>query len=84
MPTIGADLQELSKEITAEYAACCPSWSPDGKQLVFSVNGEERWGKQTNKDSAIYVVNEDGTELRRVIANNVGYQFGLPAFQPKR
>jgi TolB protein len=49
-----------------------PSWSPDGRHLVFSSTDEEK--------SHIYMVNSDGTELERLTAGGVHHS--SPAWSP--
>lgn len=49
-----------------------PSWSPDGRHLVFSSTDEEK--------SHIYMVNSDGTELERLTAG--GTHHSSPAWSP--
>jgi Tol biopolymer transport system component len=50
-----------------------PSWAPDGKRLAFA--------RETGADSAIYVVNVDGTELRR-LARDTQALDTQPAWSP--
>ena len=49
-----------------------PSWSPDGRQLVFFSNGLQGRG--------IYVINPDGTGLQKIVATNDFV--GSPAWSP--
>ena len=49
-----------------------PSWSPSGRQILFSSNRE---GK-----SNLYVMNADGTELERITPNDANYT--SPAWSP--
>jgi Tol biopolymer transport system component len=59
-----------SKQAAAVYRA---HWSPDGSQLVFesSIQGD-----------GIYVINKDGSGLRKVIALNNGASFADPVWSP--
>lgn len=41
------------------------SWSPDGQQLIFNMNGD---GKSLHGDTHIYVVNADGSNLHKLDA----------------
>ncbi len=50
-----------------------PNWSPDGTQLVFESNIQ---------GNGIYVINKDGSGLRKVIALNSGNGFGDPVWSP--
>jgi TolB protein len=49
-----------------------PSWSPDGRHLVFSSTAE---GK-----SHIYIVNSDGTDLERITSGGVAHT--SPSWSP--
>jgi TolB protein len=49
-----------------------PSWSPDGRHLVFSSTGE---GK-----SHIYMINSDGTGLERLTSGGIAHT--SPAWSP--
>jgi TolB protein len=49
-----------------------PSWSPDGRHLVFSSTGE---GK-----SHIYMINSDGTDLERLTSGGIAHT--SPAWSP--
>ena len=48
-----------------------PSWSPDGSQLVF---------ESTIQGDGIYVINKDGSGLRKVIALNNGAGLAYPVW----
>ncbi|MEO8613257.1 MAG: hypothetical protein ABI690_35530, partial [Chloroflexota bacterium] len=62
---IATDESHLLTDQTFGYL---PSWSPDGKQLVFASNHEYR-------NNQIYVINADGTNLRRLTDNNATNEF---------
>jgi Tol biopolymer transport system component len=44
------------------------AWSPDGSQLVFSLNRHEKCCAHILDDAQIYVVNVDGSDLHRLTA----------------
>jgi Tol biopolymer transport system component len=41
------------------------SWSPDGRKLIFTMNGD---GKSGQGDSQLYIVNADGSDLHKLDA----------------
>src|SRR5262245_41245354 len=53
----GSDQQPVTRSLPLTLDAW-PSWAPDGKRLAFA--------RETGADSAIHVVNADGTGLRRL------------------
>ena len=67
----GSDLKRLTHDPVVEWA---PSWSPDGKEIIFQrvISGEN--------DSEIYIMNADGSDKRR-ITNNSEYD-GQPDWSP--
>ena len=50
---------QTSRRVTDQSFGYVPVWSPDGKQIAFSSNHEEFHNQ-------VYVINADGTNLRRV------------------
>ncbi len=59
-----------------------PSWHPDGKRIIFSSNMDD-WRedlKQYGHNFELYIINEDGTGLKRITYNNVFDSF--PMFSP--
>jgi TolB protein len=67
--TDGSDLRLLTNGRGSDEN---PSWSPSGRQIVFSSNRE---GK-----SNIYVMNADGTNVERITPNDANYS--SPAWSP--
>ncbi len=59
-----------------------PSWHPDGKRIIFSSNMDD-WRediKQFGHNFELYIINMDGTGLRRLTYNNTFDSF--PMFSP--
>ncbi len=66
----GSDLKNLTNNIENETN---PSWSPDGKKIIFaSTTREKNW--------EIYIMNADGSE-RKNITNNPAEDFE-PSWSP--
>lgn len=62
------DLRSGTKRVVAvARGASAPAWSPDGSRIAFDA-GRERYSSQW-KRTEIYVVNADGTGLRRLTKN---------------
>lgn len=51
-----------------DFAIHSPSWSPDSQQIIFSL-----WLADKGQNTNIYLINRDGTNLRR-ITDNAGVQ----------
>lgn len=68
VPLSGGTPHSLGKQPGARAAL----WSPDGKQIVFDAGN--------NRGRGIYVMNADGSNLRRITSKNV--YVGLPAWSP--
>ncbi len=68
VPTSGGTPRSLAKQPGARAAM----WSPDGKQIAFDA-GDDR-------DRGIYVMNADGSNLKRITAKNV--YVALPTWSP--
>ena len=77
---------DLMKEIKAD----CPigpfggaeqfCWSPDGREIAFSMKDVEDWAQSTNSD--IYVVAADGSSApKKLSAGSAGYEKN-PAYSP--
>ncbi|MCX8126675.1 MAG: LpqB family beta-propeller domain-containing protein, partial [Dehalococcoidia bacterium] len=58
---ITPDASGLRRLTTLPAPAVSPAWSPDGKRLVFAA-------KQQDRNWAIFIVNADGTDMRRLAA----------------
>ena len=70
------------KQLTSHSGDGHPKWSPDGKQIAFQ---RETWeqkpdGDVEQKDWAIYVVNADGSNLRRLKVGDTSG--GYPSWSP--
>jgi len=63
-------LQVPSDQLNPSYTT--PNWSPDGTQLVFS---------SAIQGDGLYIINKDGSGLRKVIATNDRY-FSDPVWSP--
>jgi TolB protein len=74
---MNADGSEQKKvtpySVSLAYAFTEPSWSPDGRRIAF-------WKRDRAQNKDIYVVNVDGSGLRR-LTRNPG-QDGSPSWQP--
>ena len=65
-----------------------PSWSPDGKWLVFSSDRNTPWrghdeghGWEHTQELSIYVMRADGTGFRKLVSKG-GYCLGSPRWSP--
>ncbi len=63
--TDGTDLVQLTD---IEQGACQPSWSPDGRQLVFTspCPGRSEFYETLYNESSLYIINADGTGLKQL------------------
>ena len=79
---INVDGTGLTLITNSENGACQPSWSPDGKQLVFISPCRVRGDFYDNayKDSSLYLINADGTG-ERALTTIPGADFD-PAWSP--
>ena len=72
----GSNQHAITHDKADNIASFAPSWTPDGKQLVFASNRDDP--KRRNFD--VYKINLDGTGLERI---TYGGQFdGFPNFSP--
>ena len=77
-----ADLYLMNADGTAQTRltsdaglyAWSSDWSPDGKQIVFTR------GEPNNPESALYIINDDGTELRQL--TDLQGEEWVPAWSP--
>src|SRR5262249_38609815 len=68
------------KRLTTEFALDDhPAWSPDGKQLAF-VSTRQPAEKAGQAWNGLYVMNADGSDVRRVSSNAADYS---PAWSPR-
>jgi TolB protein len=52
-----------------------PAWSPDGSQIAFV--------RMTDQQSALFVINADGTNARQLAAAPAGQMFDYPSWSPE-
>lgn len=69
----GQNLRQVTKHGGANFA---PSWTPDGKRLIFASNIADPKGRNFD----LYLINVDGTGLERVTYNETFD--GFPMFSP--
>ncbi len=69
----GQNLRQVTKQGGANFA---PSWTPDGKRLIFASNAADPKGRNFD----LYLINVDGTGLERVTYNETFD--GFPMFSP--
>jgi TolB protein len=75
MATDGANQTRLTQNIDPQGADICPSWSPDGGQLVFA--------SVRATGSGIYRVNADGSNLTQLIHEELSTRDVVcPVFSP--
>jgi Tol biopolymer transport system component/beta-lactamase regulating signal transducer with metallopeptidase domain len=66
MDADGSNMKQLSSGPDDYH----PTWSPDGKQIAFSREvWEQKDGGWNLKSGGIYIMNSDGTDLRRLTEN---------------
>jgi Tol biopolymer transport system component len=71
-----ADGSALKQIVDDTLVAAAPAWSPDGSTVAF------RAGRY-DKDSGIYLINPDGSDLRRLTAQpHIFDRFARPAWSP--
>jgi len=71
----GSDVQQLTFIAANGGSLCCPSWSPDGRQLVFAA---EPAGTSTNQ---LWIMNADGSNQRQLLSDPDGFA-QYPSFSP--
>jgi serine/threonine protein kinase/Tol biopolymer transport system component len=79
---VNADGTDLTQLTNMENGACQPSWSPDGKQLVFisPCLGRGEFFENIYNESSLYSINADGTGLKQLTVSP-GSDFE-PAWSP--
>ena len=68
MDADGTNIQRLTHR---PYADGHPDWSPDGTKVVFTVYGDQE-GTGNSEEHGIYVMDADGTNVRRLTAGGRG------------
>ena len=72
----GTNVRQITNDRRRNIASFAPSWTPDGKGLVFASNRDDPQRRKFD----IYRINLDGTGLERITYGN---QFdGFPCFSP--
>ncbi len=82
----GSNIRRLTGDSASElYSDWDPSWSPDGKQIAVARNiYEKKGGKGERKGSGIYVMDADGSNVKRVGGGPAEDLFTQPAWSPDR
>jgi Tol biopolymer transport system component len=62
------DGSQVTQITNGEYHQYCPSWSPDGKQIVFAFSGEIKPAIFT---TTIYIMQADGSGMKQLISSPV-------------
>jgi Tol biopolymer transport system component len=76
MDADGSNVKRITSDSKENIASFAPSWTPDGKALVFSSNRSD----PRRRKFEVYKINLDGTGLERL---TYGEQFdGFPTFSP--
>lgn len=76
MDSDGSHLRRITNDRAANIADFAPTWTPDGKALLFASNRDD----PKRRKFEIYRINIDGTGVERI---TYGDQFdGFPAFSP--
>ncbi len=79
----GSNKRRLTDNKATNWA---PSWHPDGKRIVFSSN-MDNWRNDIKKyghNFELYLVNKDGTGLKRLTYNNVFDSFPMFSHNGKK
>ncbi len=72
----GSQVRRITNDRAANIASFAPSWTPDGKALVFASNRDD----PDRRKFEVYKINLDGSGLERI---TYGSQFdGFPNFSP--
>lgn len=76
MDADGSNVQQITNDSKNNVASFAPSWTRDGKSLVFATNRAD----PKRRKFEVYKINVDGTGLERI---TYGDQFdGFPVFSP--
>lgn len=78
MDSDGSHQQRLTLTPGKGKFSWLPAWSPDRKKIAFAVAHS---GKDWEKDSDIYVMNTDGTNLHR-LTRTPGWEYGSARWSP--
>ena len=76
---VPADGSNDAKQITeGDFEDSRPTWTPDGKQIVFSSARTENWDVELKGD--VYLVSAEGGEPERLTPNDANYY--APSYSP--
>ncbi|MES2524494.1 MAG: hypothetical protein V4617_17475 [Gemmatimonadota bacterium] len=81
--TVAADGSSLRRLTTSPGFDGEPRWSPDGQRIVFTSDRDATPRQRASRDAAgleLYVMNADGTEVRRLTTND--HYDASPAWSP--